>query len=98
MSTEGGMAKSYSIAEARSDLPGLIHDVERGRPVEITRRGKPVAIVLSLEEYRRMASATPTFAEAYAAWRSEVDVGDLDVGPEYFSALRDRAVAREVKL
>lgn len=37
------MPKSYSIAEARNDLPSILHDVERGGSVTITRCGKPVA-------------------------------------------------------
>ncbi len=92
------MRKSYSIAEARNDLPELIHDVERGRPVQITRRGKPVAMVLSVEEYMRIAGPRPSFADAYEAWRGSVDLDALDVGPEYFAALRDRSPGREVKL
>ena len=92
------MPKSYSIAEARNELPGLIHDVERRGPVKITRRGKPVAVLLSVEEYERIAPAMPTFTEAYEAWKRRVDEDKSAVEPEHFSALRDRSPGREVKL
>jgi prevent-host-death family protein len=92
------MPKSYSIAEARSDLSGLIHDVERGEPVNITRRGKPVAVLLSLQEYERMAPSRPSFAEAYEAWKSSVDFSEIAVEPDHFAGLRDRSPGREVKL
>ncbi len=92
------MPKSYSIAEARSDLPGLIHDVERGGPVKITRRGKPVAVILSVQEYDRITVSRPTFAEAYEAWKSSVDFDEIAVEPDHFAALRDRSPGREVKL
>lgn len=50
------MGKQYSIAQARDHLPGIVHEVERGAPVELTRRGKPVAVILSLQDYRRLSS------------------------------------------
>jgi antitoxin Phd len=92
------LSKSYSIAAARNQLPGILHDVEHGRPVEITRRGKPVAVVVSIQEYRRMSSPRTSFAEAYAAWRKGVDPEDLDAEPGYFDALRDRSPGRDVNL
>ena len=33
---------SYSVAEARDRLPALLAAAERGEPVTITRRGKPI--------------------------------------------------------
>lgn len=49
------MAKRrVSVAEAKNHLPALIHEVEGSQaPVEITRRGKTVAVLLSSEAYRR---------------------------------------------
>jgi len=49
-----------------------------------------VAVVLSIEEYRRIAGPRPSFAEAYEAWRKSVDREALDVGPAYFAALREQ--------
>lgn len=92
------MTKDYSIAEARNDLPSLIHAVELGRPVKITRRGKPVAVLLSVQEYERIAPPKPSFAEAYAAWKSSVAFDEIAVEPDHFTALRDRSPGREVKL
>jgi len=92
------LSKSYSIASAQSHLPGILHDVERGEPVEITRRGKPVAVVLSIEAFRRMSGPKKGFAETYAAWRSSVTPDDLDVDTTYFDELRDASVGPDVKL
>lgn len=92
------MPKSYSIAEARNNLPSIVHDVERGGPVKITRRGKPVAVVLSVQEYERITVPKPTFAEACRAWKSSVDFDAIGVEPDHFTALRDRSPGREVKL
>lgn len=91
------MSKSYSIAAARNNLPSIVHDVERGGPVKITRRGKPVAVVLSVQEYDRFTMSRPTFAEAYEAWKRSVDFDAIAVEPDHFEALRDRSPASEIK-
>ena len=86
------MPKSYSITKARSGLPNLIREVERGGLVTITRRGKQVAVILSVREYDRITMSKPTFAEAYEAWKSRVDFDEIAVEPDYFAALRDRSL------
>ncbi|MEW6569314.1 MAG: type II toxin-antitoxin system prevent-host-death family antitoxin, partial [Chloroflexota bacterium] len=41
------MTKRYSIAEARQNLAAVVHELERRARIELTRRGKPVAVMLS---------------------------------------------------
>ena len=48
------MSKAYSIAEARNQLSRVVHEAENTGEVQLTRRGKPVAVVLSMDEYRRL--------------------------------------------
>jgi prevent-host-death family protein len=40
----------YSIAEAKNQLPKLIDRMLAGEPVTITRRGRPVARVVPVQE------------------------------------------------
>ncbi len=47
------MDKDYSIAEAKDRFSELIREVEGGRAVKITRRGKAVAVLISDDEYSR---------------------------------------------
>ena len=49
------MQKQFSIAEAKNRFPTIIHNVEKGPYVELTRRGKPVAVVLSIKEYEQLS-------------------------------------------
>ena len=42
--------RSISIAVARDKLTSITRDVEGGTPVELTRHGRPVAVLLSVEE------------------------------------------------
>lgn len=92
------MTRQYSIARARDNLPGIVHEVEHGAEVELTRRGKPVAVVLSIQEYRRLKAGKVGFAEAYAAFRRDADLESLGITPEYFDSLRDRSPGRPVDL
>ncbi len=71
------MVKSYSIAEARDQFATIVHNLEKNSPVEVTRRGKPVAILLSIEAYQRLQSPKTNFGEAYTTFLQTVDDTDL---------------------
>ena len=92
------MARRYSIAEARQDLPRLVRRVEGGRPLEITRRGKPVAVLMSAADYLRLAGEGPSFAAAVRALRKRFAVEALGIGDEEFRALREAAPGRKMEL
>lgn len=88
--------RRYSLAEARDRLTAIVRDVETTAAVELTRRGKPVAVILSVDEYRRLASPGGSFATALDRFRSAVDLTSLDLGPDVFAGTRDDAPGREV--
>lgn len=92
------MSKKYSVSEARKLLPQLLHDVEDGQAIEITRRGSPVAVVLSLADYQRLASPPGKFSAAYSSWRQTVDDADLELDDDFFDRARDRSAGRAVDL
>jgi prevent-host-death family protein len=73
----GSMAQRYSIAEAGSNLARVIDEVEAGREVELTRHGKPVAVVLSLREYERLRSKRSNFGAAYEAFLREHALNEI---------------------
>ena len=91
------MPREFSIAEARNQLPALVHSVESGPPVRLTRRGKPVAVLVSAEEYERLRPRGPDLWQAIDAFRQRTDLTDLDVD-EIFQGVRDPSPGREVKL
>jgi prevent-host-death family protein len=59
------MVKRYSIAEARDNFTGIVHEAEAGATVEVTRRGKPVAVLVAQGEYERLTQGRRGFREAY---------------------------------
>ena len=89
------MFERYSIAEARDRFTSIVRDVEgKVAGVELTRRGKPVAVLLSVREYRRL-SGEKGFWDAYLAFRDETDLDGLGIEPEDFEGLRDATPGRE---
>lgn len=92
------MSKRYSIAEARASLPSIIDEVESGAGVELTRRGKPVAVMVSMPEYARLRQKRTDFKEAYRHFLKGRRLHDVGVEPEFAGELRDRAVGRKVPL
>ncbi len=90
------MFESYSIAEARDRFTSIVREVEeKVAGVELTRRGKPVAVLLSVEKYRRLLEGKKTFWEAYSEFRASVDPEQLNLEPETFEGLRDVSPGRE---
>jgi prevent-host-death family protein len=90
--------RSVTVAEARQNLARLIRTAERGRAVQITRRGEPVAVLLSASEYLHLKGERPAFARAVDAVRDRLDVTRLDIGDADFEGLRDVSAGREVSL
>lgn len=93
------MTKRHSIAEARNNLPSLVKQAESGKPVELTRRGESVAVLIGRQQYMRLTSKHRRFFEAYRKFTSEFDLADLAIDPdELFSGARDETRGREVSL
>jgi prevent-host-death family protein len=59
------LEKQLTIAEAKSSLPAIIHSVEEGTSVKLTRYGKPIAVLLSIREYEQFAKNNMGFWSAY---------------------------------
>jgi prevent-host-death family protein len=90
--------KRYSIADARASLPSIIDRVEAGEEIEITRHGRPVAVMIAVGELQRLRADRPRFADAYQRFLAEHSLEELDVDKAFFDALRDRGVGRKVVL
>ena len=88
------MAQKFSIAEARHNLAALVHDLEKKESIQLTRRGEPVAVLLSMRTYRRLTAPKANFREAYQAFRQTFPLSQLNIQPEVFE--RDTSTGREV--
>lgn len=92
------MQRSYSIADARSKLAEIIDEVEGGEDIEIIRRGKKVAVLVSPARYARMVGEKTAFGDAYDAFMKGRNSKSFGLDLEEFEKSRDRAPGRTVKL
>jgi prevent-host-death family protein len=91
------MMKRYSIAEARNNFTSLVHAAEAGARVELTRRGKPIAVLLALSEYQRLSDKRSGFTEIYQDFlRRNPEFADNAVEPEeWLRDIRDSTPGRD---
>ena len=89
------MSKQYSISDARTSLPAVVDRAEAGQRVELTRRGKPVAIVVSLREFERLRGERPQFAEAYTKFLKRYSLDEVGLDTGFAVSVRDRHVGRK---
>jgi prevent-host-death family protein len=79
--------KRVSVADAKNTLPALLHEAESS-PVEIMRRGKPVAVILSRTSYDRLRGKSEGLWAALERFRETHNLEQLDA-PGSFEGLRD---------
>jgi len=91
------MAKTYTIASARAKLADIVDEVEAGSDVELTRRGKQVAVVMSASRYARLRGERIAFMTAYETFRASHDLAKAGVDESWSRGLRARDVGRPVK-
>lgn len=92
------MSRSYTIAQARNHFASIVHEAEKDVPVEVTRRGESVAVVLSMQTYHRLLAARTDFWEAYDSYRRRIDLSQMGIEPEVFAGVRDSSPGRDVTL
>jgi prevent-host-death family protein len=91
-------ANEVSVAEARQNFARLIKRAQQGKAIQITRRGEPVAVLLSAAEYLALTGDRPSFMDATRRLRERLDVESLGIGDGEFEGLRDESPGREVAL
>ena len=63
---------AFSIAEAKAKFAELVGQAELGPPVRITRRGKPVAVILSESEYNKLLQPQGGWFQFGQQWRQSM--------------------------
>lgn len=90
------MSKQQSIADARSNLPKLVREAEAGQPIELTRRGEGVAVLIGRKQYERLAEGSRRFSRAWDEFSREVELAELDIDPDsVFAGVREARPGRE---
>jgi prevent-host-death family protein len=90
------MSRRYSIAEARSRLPSIIDQAEAGVDIELTRRGHPVAVLVSRREFDRLRGKRVHFGDAYRKFLETHSLREIGVDEDFAASTRDRTAGRKV--
>ena len=56
-----------AISTLKNHLPEWVHLAETGQDIQITRHGKPVAVMISLEKYQRAFTGGTSLAIPHSA-------------------------------
>jgi antitoxin Phd len=88
------MNRRVSVAEAKNKLPSIIHEVEGGSVVEITRYGKPVAMVIPERDYRRIREMGQGFWTSLRKVRGLLSSEGVTIDEGDFRDLRDPSPGR----
>ena len=89
------MKQQANIAEAKNNLPKYIHKVESGTDICITRHGKAVAMLVSMENYHNQSATKGGLFNAIMQWRQQLDTIESDiVSDDFIDGLRDKKQAR----
>jgi prevent-host-death family protein len=89
------LEKYYSIAEARDKLASIVHEVEERGPVKLTRRGKPVAVLISESDYEWLTGRRQDFWSVVEQFRATHNLDELNVTDIDFHGLRDKSPGRD---
>ena len=82
---------TWQLQDAKNRFSALVEAALSGEPQEVTRRGKPVVVVFSYEEYQRLQTErdekTPSFRDLLLA----IPKGSDDDGFELPERTRDHS-------
>ena len=87
-----------SISHARTSLPTIVDQAEAGREIELTRRGRAVAVVVSLQQLERLRGERPRFGDAYKAFLRRHRLAEVGLDEGFGESLRDAGLGRGVSL
>ncbi len=59
--------KELQLRDAKTTLSAVVDAAEHGEPTTITKHGRPAAVVISYEEWTKLKSKVPSFADLLLA-------------------------------
>ena len=85
------------VGEQVEQFAGLLSGIEDGQSL-LTRRGKHVAVVVSLREIARLRSKPARFGETYKRFLKTHPLREIGLEQDFFDSARDRDTGRKVVL
>lgn len=85
-----------ALFEAKNRLTELVREAEAGASFELTRHGKPVAVLLGIDQYQTLQTAKGAMVSDLDRLRSSWEEDSF--GPDPFLGLRSQDSGRRVDL
>ena len=82
---------TWQLQDAKNRFSAVVDAALNGEPQEVTRRGKPVVVVVSFEEYQRLLKSDAENAPSFVNHLLAIPRGNDDDGFELPSRTRDYA-------
>ncbi|MCQ8130544.1 type II toxin-antitoxin system Phd/YefM family antitoxin [Methylomonas rivi] len=88
--------KTSTIADAKNNLSQLIAQLDGNEPIQLTRYGKAVAVILSQAYYQKLIQPNKKLYQAIMNWREQRD-GRINIGfnDAELDELRDKDSCRD---
>ncbi|HFC92472.1 MAG TPA: type II toxin-antitoxin system Phd/YefM family antitoxin [Leucothrix mucor] len=81
----------YSIAEAKTHLPQLIHKAEQEGEIHLSRHGKEVAVIISIQKYQLLNRKQLNFGEVLDnLFEQDIFIEETDFFDQDRTATTDR--------
>jgi prevent-host-death family protein len=86
-----------SIAEAKNTLARLSHEAENGAAIQINRRGKTVAVLISEYEYEKLKTgkSKKDFWQAIQQMRPDPNFQPVNLGDDEIDSWHSKSTGRE---
>jgi prevent-host-death family protein len=87
------MQTKYSIAQVRNQFATLVREVQaKNKQIQVTHRGEPVAVILSVDEYERLLThqSKSDFWQAYLEYKEHWQDVPMDIEGNIWEGLRDQ--------
>ena len=90
------MTREYSIAEVRNQLSQMVHQAEDGEHITLTRRGRPVAVLVAYDTFQHLITpSAPNLWQAIQEFRDTTDFNGADFCNDEVDSWRDREPGRD---
>lgn len=87
----------FVVTDISEHFNDMLHVIEPGDAVELTRNGKPIAVLVSVQVYQNFKPKQKDFWDALEKFRQGMDVCGLEIADDLFD-VRDASPGREVAL
>ncbi|HCM28866.1 MAG TPA: hypothetical protein DIC34_20405 [Treponema sp.] len=90
--------RSVPLFEAKNRLTALVHEVEKGSPIQLTRHGKAVAVLMGSADYATLDDKGQSFSARLDRFRLEWPQDESPEWEDPFSGIRSDQDGRRVDL